>query len=179
ARPAPPAGGAGQARGRLSQMIEPVMAALTTWAFPEWRTKSARISSAALPKVTFSRPPTADPADFVISSVARRIQSASGTMAAAAGTKTPSGGGGRYARPTDSGTSSNKYVKIIRCSASLGVSYGHDSFLDNERYASPARPTPARASQPRWVAAHSWALRGVARRSNTPCAPWSPGTGSH
>src|SRR5262249_52603173 len=89
------------------------------------------------------------------------------------------GGVWRYARPTDSGTSSNKYVKIIRCSASLGVSYGHDSFLDNERYASPARPTPARASQPRWVVAHSWALRGVARRSNTPCAPWSPGTGSH
>jgi hypothetical protein len=48
--------------------------------------------SAVLPKVTLSRPPTAGPARLASCSVARRIHSASGTMASTLLTKTQIGG---------------------------------------------------------------------------------------
>src|SRR5437588_595517 len=44
--------------------------------------------------------------------------------------------------------------------------------------AKPARPAPAIASQLRFTFAQSCGLDAVARSSNSPCAPWSPGTGS-
>src|SRR5436190_7281784 len=69
---------------RVLPMIEPVMVALTTLVLPDRRTKSARMNSAALPKVTFNRPPMAGPARSATCSVARRIHPPRGMMAAAA-----------------------------------------------------------------------------------------------
>jgi hypothetical protein len=56
------------------------------------RTNRANISSAALPKVTLSKPPTEGPARLASWSMARRIHSASGTMARTALRKIHSGG---------------------------------------------------------------------------------------
>ncbi len=72
-------------------MIEPVICPFTTEVSPVLRTKSARINSAVLPKVTFSKPPIAEPARCASCSVARRIHSASGTIATTAQMKVQSG----------------------------------------------------------------------------------------
>src|SRR5205085_4131058 len=43
----------------------------------------------------------------------------------------------------------------------------------------PARPAPATASRLRFIDAQSCGLDALARSSKRPCAPWSPGKGSH
>ena len=58
----------------------------------------------ALPKVTFSSPPIAWPAVAASCSVLRRIQSASGMIAAAAPAKTHTSGAPKWSRASDSGT---------------------------------------------------------------------------
>ncbi len=63
------------------------------------------MNSAALPKVTFSRPPMAGPARSATCSVARRIQEPSGTMAAAPAANTHIGGASSHSSASDSGTS--------------------------------------------------------------------------
>src|SRR5207237_5248466 len=90
---------------RLLPMIEPVIVAFTTPMLPERRTNSARMNSAALPKVTLSSPPMAGPARSATCSVARRIQAPSGMMAAAAAANTHIGGACSSASASDSGTS--------------------------------------------------------------------------
>ena len=64
-------------------MIEPTIDALTTSCRPDPRANSAMISSGALPKVTFSRPPIPGPARSASSSVARPISAAVGITPAA------------------------------------------------------------------------------------------------
>ena len=59
-------------------MIEPTIEALTTSCRPAPRAKRAMISSGALPKVTFSRPPMPGPERTASSSVARPISAAVG-----------------------------------------------------------------------------------------------------
>src|SRR5262245_988019 len=92
---------------RLLPMIDPVMVALTTAPLPDRSTNSARMNSAALPKVTFSRPPMAGPARSATCSVARRIHPLNGMMAAAAVANTHSGAACISARASDSGTSTS------------------------------------------------------------------------
>ena len=92
-------------------MIEPVIVALTTVVFPDISTNNATISSAALPSVTFSRPPIDEPARLAICSVARRIHCASGMMAAAAAANTHNGDAWKYARATERGMRPKAYRK--------------------------------------------------------------------
>ena len=54
----PPAKNDSPRTSRTLPMIEPVIEALTTPSRPFERAKRAMMSSAALPKVAFSRPPT-------------------------------------------------------------------------------------------------------------------------
>jgi len=63
--------------------IEPVMEALTTSIKPRERAINAMMSSAALPKVALSRPPTPSPARWLKCSVARPIHPANGMTAMA------------------------------------------------------------------------------------------------
>jgi hypothetical protein len=72
-------------------MMEPVIEALTTSCNPSRSAKSAMMSSAALPKVAFRRPPIPSPRRLARCSVARPIQPASGTMASPAEPNTQSG----------------------------------------------------------------------------------------
>jgi hypothetical protein len=65
-------------------MIDPVSCALTTSGLPDASTKRASTSSAVFPNETFSSPPMAGPARRARCSVARLIDSASGTTAAVA-----------------------------------------------------------------------------------------------
>ncbi len=65
-------------------MIEPTIEALTTSCRPSASANSAMISSGALPKVTFSRPPMPGPDLAASSSVARPISAAVGTIPSAA-----------------------------------------------------------------------------------------------
>src|SRR4029453_18570483 len=62
-----------------------------------------RMNSAALPKVTFSRPPMAGPARSATCSVARRIQVLSGMIAAAPAANTQSGATDIHPSASDSG----------------------------------------------------------------------------
>ena len=64
-------------------MIEPTIDAFTTSWRPEPSANRAMISSGALPKVTFSRPPMPGPARSASSSVARPISAAVGITPAA------------------------------------------------------------------------------------------------
>jgi hypothetical protein len=54
----------------------------------------------------------------------------------------------------------------------------HVYFLKNVAAIAPRIPAPANVSQSRCVFAQSCALHARARRSNTPCAPWSPASSS-
>jgi hypothetical protein len=99
---------------RLLPTMEPVIVAFTTPADPRARMKSARISSAALPKVTLSRPPIAEPAVAASCSVARRIQSARGTIARPASRKTRTGPAPSRGARTESGTSARGARRPIR-----------------------------------------------------------------
>src|SRR5215510_3393510 len=92
---------------KLLPMMDPVMVALTTAVLPDRSTNSARMNSAALPKVTFSKPPMAGPARSATCSVARRIHPLNGMMAAAATANTQSGAAPSSARTSDSGTSTH------------------------------------------------------------------------
>ena len=65
--------------------------AFTMSCSPARRAASAMMSSAALPKVAFRSPPTPAPSPSEMSSVARPIQPASGTMAIADAAKTQTG----------------------------------------------------------------------------------------
>ena len=85
-------------------MIDPVMVAFTTPVLPVRSTNSARMNSAALPKVTFSNPPIAGPALLATYSVARLIHALNGTIAAAATAKTQTCATCSSASASDSGT---------------------------------------------------------------------------
>ncbi|CAB4345995.1 unannotated protein [freshwater metagenome] len=65
-------------------MIEPAIEAFTTSCSPASSAISAMISSGALPKVTFSRPPIPGPERAASSSVARPISAAVGITPSAA-----------------------------------------------------------------------------------------------
>ena len=65
-------------------MIEPMIDALTTSWSPSASANMAMISSGALPKVTFSRPPMPGPERSASSSVARPISAAVGMIPIAA-----------------------------------------------------------------------------------------------
>ena len=69
-------------------MIEPVMLALTTPVNPAFRATIAMISSVALPKVAFNKPPHEGPKTTEISSVAVLSQPAKGKIAIAEVTNT-------------------------------------------------------------------------------------------
>ena len=84
----PPANRATPSTSRLLPRIEPVRLALTMSSSPRRSAASAMTSSAALPKVAFSRPPTPAPKRRARASVAAPIVPASGTMASAAQAKT-------------------------------------------------------------------------------------------
>src|SRR5947208_3001069 len=68
-------------------MIDPVREAFTTFVKPLERAMPAMISSAALPKVALSNPPSPSPTRTASASVARPIQPATGTMPRAEQTK--------------------------------------------------------------------------------------------
>ena len=74
-------------------MIEPVSEALTISVSPARRAMKAMISSAALPKEAFSRPPMPGPVWWVRCSVASPMRPARGRMARQAATKTHVGRG--------------------------------------------------------------------------------------
>src|SRR5437868_7327018 len=67
---------------------------------------------------------------------------------------------------------------IFICLAHPLLAVGLSSRLKNNPAARPARPAPAIASQLRFTFAQSCGLVALARSSNSPCAPRSPGTGS-
>src|SRR5207237_2537718 len=68
---------------------------------------------------------------------------------------------------------------IFICLAHPLLAVGLSSRLKNNPAARPARPAPAIASQLRFTFAQSCGLVALARPSNSPCAPPSPGTSSH
>jgi hypothetical protein len=72
-------------------MIEPTIDAFTTSWSPSRRAKKAMISSGALPKVTFRRPPIPGPVRAAIASVASPITAAQGITASAAAANTSTG----------------------------------------------------------------------------------------
>ena len=72
-------------------MIEPTIEALTTSWSPSFRAKKAMISSGALPKVTFSRPPMPGPVLAAMCSVASPITAAVGITPSAAAAKISTG----------------------------------------------------------------------------------------
>ena len=72
-------------------MIEPAIEAFTTSWSPSSRAKKAMISSGALPKVTFSRPPMPGPVCAARCSVALPITAAVGITPSAAATNTSTG----------------------------------------------------------------------------------------
>ena len=72
-------------------MIDPTIDAFTTSWRPSSRAKKAMISSGALPKVTFSRPPMPGPVRAAIASVASPITAAQGITASAAAPKITTG----------------------------------------------------------------------------------------
>ena len=69
--------------------IEPTIEARTTSWRPLPRAKRAMISSGALPKVTFRRPPIPGPERAASSSVARPISAAVGMISISTGTISP------------------------------------------------------------------------------------------
>ena len=72
-------------------MIEPTIEAFTTSWSPSSRAKKAMISSGALPKVTFIRPPMPGPVFAAIASVASPMTAAQGMTASAAAPNTNTG----------------------------------------------------------------------------------------
>ncbi len=73
-------------------MIEPVICACTTSGCASDNTNRASTSSAALPKLTFSKLPIVAPVCIATCSVPRRTQSASTAMATRPATKIQTGG---------------------------------------------------------------------------------------
>ena len=78
---------------------------------PACKATVAMISSGALPKVAFRRPPTASPVRVEICSVAWTIRLAAGMMASAAEKKTR--GGAAWARSSASETGMNASSQLI------------------------------------------------------------------
>ena len=74
----PPTSIAAPITSRMLPMIEPTIDAFTTSWRPSSRAKKAMISSGALPKVTFSRPPMPGPVLAAMASVASPITAAQG-----------------------------------------------------------------------------------------------------
>ncbi len=72
-------------------ITEPTIEAFTTSWRPLFSAKKAMISSGALPKVTFSRPPMPGPVRAAIASVASPITAAQGITPSAAAEKTSTG----------------------------------------------------------------------------------------
>ena len=77
----PPTSIAAPITSRTLPMIEPTIEAFTTSWSPSISAKKAMISSGALPKVTFSRPPMPGPVRAAIASVASPITAAQGMTA--------------------------------------------------------------------------------------------------
>ena len=83
-RPHPPTIIAAPMTSRQLPMIEPTSDAFTTSCSPSTSAKKAMISSGALPKVTFRRPPIPGPVRAAIASVDSPITAAHGITARAA-----------------------------------------------------------------------------------------------
>jgi hypothetical protein len=90
-RGSPPTNIAPPSTSRMFPMIEPTSDALTTSWSPSTSAKKAMISSGALPKVTFSRPPIPGPVRAAIASVASPITAAQGITPSAAALNTSTG----------------------------------------------------------------------------------------
>jgi hypothetical protein len=99
-RPTPPTRGAAPSTSRMLPTIEPTIEALTTSWSPSRRAKKAMISSGALPKVTFRKPPTPGPVRAASCSVASPITAAVGMTPSAAAPKTSTGAAWASSSPT-------------------------------------------------------------------------------
>ncbi|SPP97135.1 protein of unknown function [Bradyrhizobium vignae] len=112
-RDSPPARMAIPRPRRLVPIIEPVICAWTTEAWPFARTNRASTSSATLPKLTMTSPRMVGPACLASCSVPRRIHSASTAMEPALATNVVRTGACMYLRPIEIGIRTSKDVKTI------------------------------------------------------------------
>ena len=85
--PMPPTSIAAPSTSSTLPMIEPMIVAFTSSCRPALRANRAMISSGALPKVTFSKPPIPGPERAANSSVARPMSAAVGMIPSAAAKK--------------------------------------------------------------------------------------------
>ena len=90
-RPSPPTSIAAPSTSRMLPMIEPTIDAFTTSCSPSLSAKKAMISSGALPKVTFRKPPMPGPVLAAMCSVASPITAAVGITPSAAAPKISTG----------------------------------------------------------------------------------------
>ncbi len=150
----PPSSIASPSTIRMLPMIEPVSEALTISVSPARRAMKAMISSAALPNVALSSPPTPGPVWCVRCSVASPISPARGRIARQEVTKTSVGEAWDRPRPMLTGRNTSRArIRFFAFSMSVEPRSGEVS--------APRAARPARRTGP---AAGPAARRGRARR---------------